>query len=151
MTSVYVVETPAGQFAREGVRGNERGGQRRGDILVERHLRHVRWVVERTIAGRRCAMRARRPNNGLVMRSVFVGRGVRVGVPRRAAVMVWWSGGWHGRRYGYDVGLLGAAGRARRDKPAVAIGVASACRCSGEGTRGGVEVVCCVSQEGGVQ
>lgn len=59
------------------------------------------------------------------------------------------SGGWHGRRYGYDVGLLGAAGRASRDKPAVAIGVASACRCSGEGNRGGVEVVCCVSQEGG--
>jgi len=45
----------------------------------------------------------------MVVLSVLVGRGVRVGVPRRAAGGTGLeSGGWHGRRYGYDVGLLGA-------------------------------------------
>jgi hypothetical protein len=139
MTPVYVVETPAGQFAREGVRGNERGGQRRGDILMERHLRHVRWVVVRAIAGRRCAIRARRPNNGDAVWSVFVGRGVRVGVPRRAAggglVLVVGTGAVTGMTLGYSERLGGRVEISRRWRLAwrvlvVAGGVESG-RCGG--------------------
>ena len=81
------------------------------------------------------AIRARRPNNGdavcLYSSVEAYESSAYLGV--LVVVMV----GWHGRRCGYDVRLLGAAGSGSRDKPAVAIGVASARRCLGEEDRGG--------------
>ena len=96
------------------------------------------------------AMRYGRGAQIMVVLSVLVGRGVRVGVPRRAAggTGLESGSGWHGRRYGYDVGLLGAAGSATAEisRAVVAIGVASASRCLGEEDREGWWWSCVVSQ-----
>ena len=58
------------------------------------------------------AIRARRPNDG---DAVCIRRSRRTS--RRTQACWRGGGGWHGRRYGYDVGLLGAAGMVA-DKPA---------------------------------
>ena len=81
----------------------------------------------------------------VVMLSVFVGRGVRVGVRKRAGGG---GDGWHGRRCGYDVRLLGAAGMVA-DKPArwrlAAWRVGGGCW--GEERRGGGGRVVCLTRE----